>query len=56
MPLQGIAPENSWLRGRFFEGIQNYIQNKNEINENNIIGDLNCTMDKIDRDCENCAL
>ena len=56
MPLQGIAPENSWLRGRFFEGIQNYIQNKNEINENNIIGDLNCTMDKIDRDGENCAL
>ena len=54
MPLQGIAPENSWLRGRFFEGLQNYMQNKNEGNENKImLGDLNCTMDKINRDCEN---
>ena len=44
------------------------MQNKNEGNENKIItGDLNCTMDKIDRDgenkaqrfyrtCSNCAL
>ena len=30
------------------------MQNKNEGNENKIIlGDLNCTMDKIDRDGEN---
>ena len=30
------------------------MQNKNEGNENKIIlGDLNCTMDKIDRDDEN---
>ena len=68
MPLQGIAPESSWLVGRFFEGLQNYMQNKNEGNENKImLGDLNCTMDKIDRDgenktqrfyrcCSNCAL
>ena len=36
------------------EGLQNYMQNKNEGNENKIIlGDLNCTMDKIDRDSEN---
>ena len=43
MPLQGIATRE-----------QNYIQNKNEGNENKItIGDLNCTMDKIDRDGEN---
>ena len=34
MPLQGIAPENSWLEGRFFEGLQNHMQNKNEGNEN----------------------
>ena len=54
MPLQGIAPENNWLAGRFFEGLQNYMQNKNEGNENEIMfGDLNCTMDKIDRDGEN---
>ena len=39
--------------GRFFEGLKNYMQNKNEGNENKIIlGDLNCTMDKIDRDDE----
>ena len=32
------------------------MQNKNEGNENKvIIGDLNCTMDKIDRDGENKA-
>ena len=48
-PLQYIAPENS-----FFEVLQNYMQNKNEGNENKImLGDLNCTMDKIDRDGEN---
>ena len=54
MPLQGIAPENSWLWGQFCEGLQNYLQNKNEGNENKImLGDLNCAMDKIDRDGEN---
>ena len=52
--LQGIAPENSWLGGTFFEGLQNYMLNKNEGKENKIMhGDLNCTMDKIDRDGEN---
>ena len=41
-------------RGRFFEGLQKYMQNKNKGNENKImLGDLNCTMDKIDRDGEN---
>ena len=56
VPLQGIAPENSWLGGGggFFEGLQNYMQDKNERNENKIIlGDLNCTMDKIDKDGKN---
>ena len=34
-------------QGRFFEGLQNYMQNENEGNENKIMpGDLNCTMDK----------
>ena len=33
--------------GAFFEGLQNYIQIKNEGNENKIIlGDLNCNIDK----------
>ena len=30
------------------------MRNKNEGNENKImLGDLNCTIDKVDRDCEN---
>ena len=54
MSLQGIAPESSWLGGHFFEGLQNYMQNKNEGNENKIMfRSLNCIMDKIDRDGEN---
>ena len=54
VPFQGIAPENSWLGERFFEGLQNYMQNKNEGNGSKIIiEDLNRTMDKIDRDGEN---
>ena len=53
-PLQGIAPESSWLGGGFFKGLQKYMQNKNEGNENKImVWVLNCTMDKIDRDGEN---
>ena len=51
VPLQGIASEKSW---RFFEGLQNYMQNKIEGNENKImLGYLNCTMDKIDKNGEN---
>ena len=37
-------------RKRFFEGLQNYMENKNDGNENKIIlGDFNCTMDKMER-------
>ena len=40
-------------RRYFFEGLQKYMRNKNEGNENKImLGGLNCTMDKIDRDGE----
>ena len=40
--------------GDFFEGPESHMQKKNEGNENKIIhGDVNCTMDKIDRDGEN---
>ena len=46
----GYSTRKQLVRGGFFEGLQNYMQNKNEGNENKIIlGDLNCTMDKIDR-------
>ena len=46
----GYSTREQLARRRFFEGLQNYMQNKNEGNENKIIlGDLNCTMDKIGR-------
>ena len=39
--------------GRFFEGLQNYMKNKNKGNENKIIiEDFNFAMDKIERDSE----
>ena len=41
-------------KGRFFEVLQNYMQNKNEGNENKIMfRNLNCIKDKIDRGGEN---
>ena len=41
-------------RGHFFEGLQNYTENKNKGNENKIIlEDFNWTMVKMDRDGEN---
>ena len=41
-------------RGRFFEGLQNYMEKKKKGNENKIIlEDFNCTMDKMDRNGEN---
>ena len=50
----GYSTREQLARRRFFEGLQNYVENKNEGNENKIIlGDFNCTMDKMDRDGEN---
>ena len=50
----GYSTREQPARVRFSGGLQNHIQNKDEGNENKIIiGDLNCTMDKIDRDGEN---
>ena len=43
----GHSTKEQIARGHFFEGLQNYMENKNEGNENKIIlGDFNCTMDK----------
>ena len=48
----GLAP-----REHFFEGLQNYKESKNEWNENKIIlGDFNCTVDKMERDGKNKTL
>ena len=41
-------------RRDFFEGLQNYLENKSEGNENKaVLGDSNCTMDKVGRDAGN---
>ena len=53
MPLQGIAPGNSWTGGVSLKDCKVYMENKNKRNENKIIlEDFNCTMEKIDRDGE----
>ena len=49
----GYSTREQLDRGRFFEGLQNYMENKNKGNENKIIlEDFNCTMDKMGRDGE----
>ena len=55
-----VTPSNHSTRKQlsrgFFEGLQNHMENKNEGNENKIIlGDFNCTMDKMERDGRNRA-
>ena len=46
----GHSTREEVARGRFFEGLQNYMENKNEGNENKIIlGGFNCIMDKMER-------
>ena len=42
----GYSTKEQLARGHFFEGLQNYMQNKKEGNENKMLGDLNCTMIK----------
>ena len=47
----GHSNREQLARGRFFEGLHNYIEKKIEGNENKItIGDFNCTLDGKDRD------
>ena len=47
----GYSNREQLARGRFFEGLQNYMENKKEGNENRIIfGDFNCTKDKMDNE------
>ena len=50
MLFQDITSGYSWLGGHSFEELQNYMENKSEGNESKIIlGNFNCTMDKVDR-------
>ena len=52
----GDSTREQLARGSFFEGLQNYMENKNKGNENKIIfGDFQCTMDKMERNDENKA-
>ena len=49
--ISGYCSREQLVRGRFFEGLHNYMGNKTERNESKIIlGDFNCTMNKKDRD------
>ena len=53
----GYSTRYQLARGRFFEGLQNYVENKNEGSENKIIlGVFNCAMVKMERDGRNKAL
>ena len=50
----GHSTRKQLASGRFFEGLENYMGIKKEGNENKIIlGDFNCTMDKMERDGRN---
>ena len=47
----GHSNREQLARGRFFEELQNYIENKFQGNEDKITrGDFNCTLDNMDRD------
>ena len=47
----GHSTREQLAMGRFFEGLQNYMENKNEGNENKVIlGEVNCTIHKMNRD------
>ena len=50
----GHSTRKQLSRGCFFGGLQNYIENKIEGNENEIIlGDFNCIINKMERDGRN---
>ena len=52
--LSGYSTREQMDRERCFEGLQNYMENKNKGNKNKAkLEDFNCTIDKMDRDCEN---
>ena len=46
----GHSTRKHLTRGRFFEGLQNYMVNKNKNKNKIILWDFNCTIDKMDRD------
>ena len=44
----GYSTREQLARERFFKGLQNYMKNKIEGKEKKLLGDFNCTMDKMD--------
>ena len=53
----GHCTREQLIKGRFFEGLQNYMENKCEGNENKILlGDFNITIGIMDRDGGNKTL
>ena len=54
MPLKGITPESSQLKGVSLKDYKKTMENKCEGNENKtILGDFNITMDKMNKDSGN---
>ena len=50
----GYNSSEQLTRGSFPEGLQNCMENRDEVNENKItLRDFDCTMDKMDRDSGN---
>ena len=50
----GYSTREQLKRGRFFEGLQKYMENKNKgYEKKTILEDFNYTKDKMDRDGEN---
>ena len=50
----GYSTREQLPRGPFFDGLQSYMENKNDGSEKKmILGEFICTMDKLDRDGEN---
>ena len=56
MLLQCLASGNSWLGGLSLKDYKIIWKIKMREMEKEILGDLNCTTDKMNRDCENKTL
>ena len=53
VPLQGIAPQSSWLEDAFLKEYTIICKIKMREMKKKLFADLNCTMDIIDRNGEN---
>ena len=51
----GYSTREQLARWRFFEGLQNYMNNKKGNENKTVLGNFHCTVDKVDRDGKNKA-